>query len=108
DAGLSKGERVDSGGVAAWEGRELSGAVLRERRLLGRAGALHVSVVVDGKGRPVAKPAVWARGVLDDERDGSALRFVELEVVKALEDRSVRGQSDDAIGEVARIAARRG
>jgi ribonuclease J len=108
-SGLVRGGRVATGRVATWDSKVLPPTVLRERRLLSRGGALHVSVTVDGRGKPAGRPVVWARGVIDSEQDPASLRFVALEVVKALEERSraSRTPDDETIAETARIAARR-
>jgi mRNA degradation ribonuclease J1/J2 len=95
--------------VATYHGIELPESVLRERRALARAGAVHVGIVVDPRGCLAAAPAVWASGVLADEQEPHALRFVAVEVAKALEARPWgRGTpSDDAVADAARLAARR-
>jgi ribonuclease J len=109
ETGLSLEGHVPSGRIATWESKELAPSVLRERRLLSRGGVLHVSIVVDRHGKPVDQPAVWSRGVLENEQDAAVLRFVALEVAKTLEGRpwSSRSPDDEAIAEAARIAARR-
>jgi ribonuclease J len=105
ETGLSTVGRVGVGRVATWEGMPIANAVLKERRSLARAGVISITIVIDDRGRTLAPPSVQARGVLADEGDPATLRFVALEVAKALEN---TGRSDDkALAELARLTARR-
>jgi len=105
ETGLSTVGRVGVGRVATWEGMPIASAVLKERRSLARAGVISITIVVDDSGRTLAPPSVQARGVLADEGDTATLRFVALEVARALEN---TGRSDDkALAELARLTARR-
>jgi ribonuclease J len=104
--GLGPGGHVGVGRVATWEGEEIGESVLRNRRLLARGGALSVGLALDAQGRLAAPPAVQARGVVRGDEDPRTLRFVALEIAKALENSSdVR--DDETIAEIARLAARR-
>jgi ribonuclease J len=98
--------RVTAGRVATWEGLPIGESVLRERRSLARAGALSIGLAVDSKGRLAGPPSVLARGVLEGEEDGHVLRFVAVEIAKALNDGSA-GRDDNALAELARLSARR-
>jgi ribonuclease J len=62
--------------------------------------------VLDASGRLVGPPSVVARGVLGGEEDTAALRFVAVEIAKAL-DSGAAGRDDTTLGENARLAARR-
>jgi len=98
--------RVPVGRVATWRGEPIGETVLRDRRLLARGGALSISVAVDDKGRVASRPSVVARGVVLGADAAGTLRLVALEVAKAL-DGAPSARDDDAIAEVARLAARR-
>jgi ribonuclease J len=100
--------RARAGRIAAFAGIEIPDTVLCERHALSRAGVLHVSVVLDPKGRLAKEPVVFCRGVLEDEQVPSAVRFIALEVAKSLDGRrSPKDPGDAAIAEAARFAARR-
>jgi ribonuclease J len=105
DTGLSPEGKVAAGRVATWEGLPIAGSVLKERRSLARAGIVSIALVIDGKGRLLAPPSVQGRGVIADEADPTALRFVALEIAKALDNAGPR--DDGATSELARLAARR-
>ena len=96
-----------SGKVATFGGEELSEEVIRERAQLGRGGVLCVSLTLDRRGAALTPPEVASRGVLDPSFAGVA-RKVEAAVAQAIEaaDHKTRG-ADDAIADVARLAARR-
>jgi ribonuclease J len=98
--------RVPVGRVATWEGSVIGEPVLRDRRLLARSGALSIGLALDSKGRLASRPSVQARGVVAADDEASTLRFVALEVAKALEG-APAARDDDAIAEIARLAARR-
>jgi ribonuclease J len=103
---LRNGGRVTAGRVATWQGLPIADAVLKERRSLARAGALSISLAVDAKGRLASPPSVIARGVLKGEENPSTLRFLAVEIAKAL-DNGAAGRDDTTLGELARLAARR-
>lgn len=96
-----------AGKVATFGGEELSEEVIRERAQLGRGGVLCVSLTLDRRGAALTPPEVASRGVLDPSFAGVA-RKVEAAVAQAIEaaDHKTRG-ADDAIADVARLAARR-
>jgi ribonuclease J len=98
--------RVPVGRVATWEGAPIGEPALRDRRLLARGGALFVGLALDSRGRLAGKPSIQARGVSLGDDEASTLRFVALEVAKALED-APGARDDDAISEIVRLAARR-
>jgi ribonuclease J len=106
DERVRAGGRVPAGRIATWEGSPISEPVLRERRLLARGGALSIGLALDSRGRLAGKPSIQARGVSLGEDESGTLRFIALEVAKALED-APGARDDDAIGEIARLAARR-
>jgi ribonuclease J len=97
--------RTHAGRVATFAGIEIPAAVLRERHAVSRAGVLHVGIVLDAKGRLATEPLVTCRGVLDGEQDPSALRFIAIEIVKALG--ALKNAGDTAIADASRLAARR-
>jgi ribonuclease J len=103
--GLRRSGAFKAGRVATWQGLDIADSVLRERRALARAGALSVSLIVDRAGNLAVPPEVMARGVLHQEGEPPVLRFVGLEIVKALE--TATSRDDAALAEVARLAARR-
>jgi ribonuclease J len=98
--------KVPVGRVATWEGTAIGEPVLRDRRLLARGGALSIGLALDSRGRLASKPSVQARGVALGDDEASTLRFVALEIAKALEN-APGAREDDAIAEIARLAARR-
>jgi ribonuclease J len=98
--------RVPVGRVATWEGSPIGEPVLRDRRLLARGGALTIGLALDSKRRLAGKPAIQSRGVALGDDEASTLRFVALEIAKALDD-APGARDDDAIAEIARLAARR-
>ncbi|HMI86438.1 MAG TPA: ribonuclease J [Polyangiaceae bacterium] len=105
DARLSPAGKIGVGRVATWEGMPIASSVLKERRSLARAGIVSIGLVVDANGRVLAPPSVQARGVMADEAEPATLRFLALEIARALENGSAR--DDGATGELARLAARR-
>jgi ribonuclease J len=98
--------RVPVGRIATWEGTAISEAVLRDRRLLARGGALSIGLALDSKGRLATRPSIMARGVVLGQDESSTLRAVALEIAKSLEE-APGARDDDAIAEIARLAARR-
>jgi ribonuclease J len=105
-AGLGRAGRVPVGRIATWRGEPISESALRDRRLLARAGVLSVVLGLDAKGRLQGRPSVQGRGVDLGNDDAGTLRFVALEIAKALEN-APSARDDEAISEVARLAARR-
>jgi ribonuclease J len=105
EAALSPAGTIDAGRVATWEGMPIAGSVLKERRSLARAGIVSFALVVNGKGKVLAPPSVQSRGVMADEGEPGTLRFVAVEIAKALDNGAPA--DDGAAGEVARLAARR-
>jgi ribonuclease J len=106
DAQLRRAGHVQTGRVATWEGEPIEESVLRERRLLARAGALSIALAVDSRGRLSGRPSVESRGVALGVDEASTLRFIALEVAKALEN-APSARDNEAIADVARLAARR-
>jgi len=104
-AGLTAVGRVGAGRVATWEGMTIAPPVLKERRSLARAGVVSIALVVDARGRALAPPSVHGRGVIADEADPTTFRFVALEIARALE--NTAPGDDGALGELARLVARR-
>jgi ribonuclease J len=105
EAGLHRAGAIKAGRVATWQGMDIADSVLRERRALARSGVLSVSLVVDRSGNLAAAPLLMARGVTEGESDPAALRFVALEIARAVE--STTAHDDAALAETARLAARR-
>jgi ribonuclease J len=104
---MAKAGRVPVGRVATAGGAELTEEVLRERAQLGRAGVAVVSLTLDARGLCVGAPQVVSRGVFEPAL-ASAARKVALAVTRALTDVDARSRAnDDAIADVARLAARR-
>ena len=81
-------------------------ASLRERRKLLQQGAAAVTLVIDGKGRPLADPKVSLRGFEDP--DGELLDDVVASLEETLADLNASERRDDQrIEEAARQAVRR-
>jgi ribonuclease J len=81
-------------------------ASLRERRKLLQQGAAAVTLVIDGKGRPIADAKVSLRGLEDP--DGELLDDVVASLAETLADLSASERRDDQrIEEAARQAVRR-
>ncbi len=107
--GIHRAGRVAAGRVATWNGLTITDGVLKNRRALARSGALSLSLVVDRKGRLAGQPVVRARGVLEGEAEGDdapALRFIALEIARAL-DAPDAPRDDGTLAEMARLVARR-
>jgi ribonuclease J len=98
--------QVTTGRVATWQGLPIADEVLRERRSLARAGVLSIGLAIDARGRLASPPSVVARGVLEGEQDGATVRFVAVEIAKALEN-GAASRDDTTLAELARLAARR-
>jgi ribonuclease J len=105
DGGIDRAGRVAVGRVPTWEGMPIASSVIKERRSLARGGVLSIALVVDGKGVAVAPPHVQARGVIADEATPGTLRFVALDIARALD--GSQSSEDSSIAEIARLAARR-
>ena len=105
DASLSAAGKIGAGRVATWEGLPIAGSVLKERRSLARGGVVSIALVLDTKGQTMAPPSVQARGVMAEEAEPTTLRFVALEIARALENGAPR--DDGAVAELARLVARR-
>jgi ribonuclease J len=85
---------------------QLEGSTLRDRRKLLWNGAAAATIVVDGRGRPVAPPKVSLRGIEDE--DGTLAQAVILGLNEMLADLSAAERRDDGrIEEAARQAVRR-
>jgi ribonuclease J len=99
--------RAPVGKIATSGGEELSEEVIRERAQLGRGGVAFVSVVLDRRGMLSGAPQVVSRGVLDPSLAGIA-RKVQAAVTRAVNECDPRARADDdAIADIARLAARR-
>jgi ribonuclease J len=105
ERGLAIEGHVDVGRIATWQGIDIAPAVVRERRSLARSGVLTVQIVLDDRGRLGSTPSVRARGVLAGEDDPATLRFVAVEVAKALS--ASEGKDERSVADLARLAARR-
>lgn len=85
---------------------QLEGGTLRDRRKLLWNGAAAATIVIDGKGRPVAPPKVSLRGIEDE--DGTLALAVVGGLNEMLADLSAAERRDDGrIEEAARQAVRR-
>jgi ribonuclease J len=85
---------------------QLEGGTLRDRRKLLWNGAAAATIVIDGKGRPVAPPKVSLRGIEDE--DGTLALAVMGGLNEMLADLSAAERRDDGrIEEAARQAVRR-
>jgi ribonuclease J len=99
--------RAPWGKVATFKGDELPDELIRERAQLGRAGVACVALVLDRRGALVSPPEIASRGVVDPSRAG-AWRAVQAAVAQAVGHADARTRAaDDAIADVARLAARR-
>ena len=102
-------ERATFAKVPTWNGEEIPASVLADREAIARSGIAFVTVLVDGRGRPVGPATVSTRGVLDEKSDADVLRGAARATVKALAERP-DGRSpatDDEIAELARVATRK-
>lgn len=107
DGAPAKAGRVPVGKVATFNGEELSDEVIRERAQLGRGGVACVALVLDRRGALVTAPAITSRGVLEPSIAGIA-RKVQVAVAQAVDACEARIRTnDDAVADVARLAARR-
>ncbi len=95
------------GRVACSGGEELGEEVLRERSQIGRAGVAFVSVTVDKRGYLGGPPQVVMHGVLEPAH-AHVLRKTAAAAARAVEGCELHSRgSDDLLGEVVRLAARR-
>ena len=78
-------------------------APMRERRKLGYAGAVVLSVLLDAKGAPVGEPKVFCKGVFAGEELHDLLSDVALAIEELPKNKR---QNDDAVEIVMRRAAR--
>ena len=102
-------ERAKFAKVPTWNGEEIPASVLADRESIARTGIAFVTVLVDGRGRPVGPATVSTRGVLDEKSDADVLRAAARAAVKALAERP-DGRvtaTDDEVAEVARLATRK-
>jgi ribonuclease J len=104
---LERVARTKVGRVAAHGGEQVSDEVLRERAQLGRAGIAFVSLVLDRNSALASAPSVLARGVVEPALK-DALRGAQAAVTRAVAESPAKVRaSDDEVGEIARLAARR-
>ena len=99
--------RAPVGRVAAFAGEEIPEEALRERAALGRAGVVLVSVALDARGAPAARPEIATRGV-PHGRDEQLLRAAGRAAVQSIAQASepLRARPDD-LAEVVRLAVRK-
>jgi ribonuclease J len=109
DHGLARAGVTRVGKIAVDSAGELAQVIMRDRALLGALGVVAVAVVVDERGRPVQKPGIATRGVLDEPASWDALDEAQREVQSTLETHpwSTERPGDDELREVTRLAARR-
>ncbi|MET0591994.1 MAG: ribonuclease J [Polyangiaceae bacterium] len=105
ESGVAQRGKVSVGRVPTWEGMPIAPSVIKERRSLARGGVVSIAIVVDKKGHAAAPPHVQARGVIADEAVPGTLRFVALEIAKAID--GAGSSEDSSIAEIARLTARR-
>lgn len=108
--GLAKAtERAPYGKVATWMGDEVPNSVVLDRQAIARSGVVLVTVTVDDAGRPVGRPALTTRGVVDEAEEAELLADVAQEIEQRVAAASrVRGRaSEEDVVEAARSAARR-
>ena len=102
-------ESVPWGKIATWDGEAIPERVLADREAIGRSGIAFVTVLVSGRGRPVAPASVATRGVVDEANRSDVLRDTARDVTKALHDQpwSMERPSDEAVADLVRQVARR-
>jgi ribonuclease J len=104
---LTRAGGVPSGRVATFGGDPLSDELLRERAMIGRAGVVFVSIVLDRRAELAAPPQIAARGVLEG-LDPDIVRRVGKAVVRVVGDADDRARSSDgALTDIVRLGARR-
>ena len=108
-AGLAKAGVTRVGKIPVDAAGELAEVVLRDRALLGALGVVAIAVVVDERGRPLQKPGIATRGLLDEANRWDALDDAQREVQSTLSSHpwTVERPSDDEVREVARLSVRR-
>lgn len=104
--------KVETGLVAVDQGRLIPGghAAIGERRKLQFSGAVHVSVVLDGRGDLLAEPSVSTVGLVDSEHpaDADFAHALIDEIVEIFEDMTAEDRRDDGfVHEEIRIGVRR-
>ena len=99
-------------GILAVDGKRLvalDGAVMRGRRRGIEQGAAVATIVLDQKGRVMARPKVSANGLLSPADDQNAFETIVREIEEALAEMTGAELRDDSeVHEVVRLAARRG
>ncbi|MCC6648659.1 MAG: ribonuclease J [Polyangiaceae bacterium] len=102
-------DRAQAGKVATWMGDEVAPGVLLDRQGIARSGVVFVTVTVDSQGRPLARPTLSTRGVIDEAEEPELLAEVaqEIEQRVATAGRGRGRATDDDVIEAARTAARR-
>lgn len=97
--------------VLAVDGKRLvpaSGGVLRQRSRMIDQGAVVVSIVLDGKGRLLARPQVAAPGLLTATEDQSLLKELALGGEQAFDQLGVpEKRDDDLVRDAVRLGVRR-
>ena len=105
DSGLRKAGRVRSGRVHVFGRRVLPARVIEERTAIASRGFVHLTVVLDERGRLARDIDFRSRGVLDGPNDGALVAAALDEARTAL--REVRDQDDPTIEEGVNQATRR-
>jgi ribonuclease J len=82
--GIAKAGVVHVGRISVDSSGELASAVLRERALLGELGVAATTILVDDSGRPLSRPTVSTRGLLDESVRWDVLADAQREVHDAL------------------------
>jgi ribonuclease J len=102
-------ERTPFAKIPTWHGETIPSQVLKDRELLGRNGIAFVTVLVDGRGKPVGPATIATRGVVDELLHAGLLRQAASEVVRVLSERYWGRDlpTDEDLATVARITARR-
>jgi ribonuclease J len=97
--------------VLAVDGKRLvpaSGGVLRQRSRMIDQGAIVATVVLDGKGRLLAKPQIAAPGLLTAAEDQSLLKELALGGEQAFDQLGVQEKrDDDLVRDAVRLGVRR-
>ncbi|GIL37935.1 ribonuclease J [Roseiterribacter gracilis] len=97
--------------VLAVDGKRLvpaSGGVLRQRSRMIDQGAIVVTIVLDGKGRLLAKPQVAAPGLLTAAEDQNLLKELSLGGEQAFDQLGVpEKRDDDLVRDAVRLGVRR-
>ncbi|MDB5366412.1 MAG: putative metallo-beta-lactamase [Rhodospirillales bacterium] len=97
--------------VLAVDGKRLvpaSGGVLRQRSRMIDQGAIVATIVLDGKGRLLAKPQIAAPGLLSAAEDQSLLKELALGGEQAFDQLGVQEKrDDDLVRDAVRLGVRR-